>query len=1738
VTRAAAPAFALAVALAAAPAHPGPPSSRAERGTSHEPPPPAAGQSASDEPADRAVVVLSSEEIDDDPAAGLSPAERAERLDSLCNLGKALYENPATQYDAVDVLRDALALVPGSARERVNLGLALLRAGRTEEGIAELEKAQAQDPSIPHTWFNLGIEAKRASQPERAIAQLERMAELVPGEPVTRYNLGVLYKLGGDLERATAAFERAAALDPSLAGPWFQLAASYRQAGRPEDAERAMARFRELKELQRDDAVPEDLEWSYYAELYDPATPAEVAPPSEEPAFRAVATGVEVGARPGLAVLDADGDGGVDLLVWSDAGIALLAGGRSKVDAGLDGIVGVRAAAPGDFDDDGLPDIAAVTADGLVLLRNAGGRFARQATELPELPWRAFSLALWLDYDHDYDVDLVLLGEEAALLRNLGGGIFGDATGAFPFATGTATAAARLDLVADTQGFDLAVAYAGRPGTLYRDLLGGRYEAVPLPGLPAGSRALAAADFDADRFTDLAAAGPEGVALLRNDGDGGLAPVGDPVGPAAHDLAWLDVEGRGALDLLAGGTVLRNLGGGRFAPAGDPGPDAASDVLALAAADFDADGLADFAAVGAADRPAGDAGGSAEDEADRGAGAAVVLFLDALETDARSLTVRLQGTKNPKLAPGAEVEVKAGSSYQKRLYDGVPLTFGLGGRETVDTVRITWPNGLIQNETRVPAGGTVTYEEAARLSGSCPMIFVWNGAEWEFVSDILGVAPLGAAAGDGVYFDVDHDETVQIAGSRLAARDGRYEVRMTEELREVTYLDQVRLLAVDHPAGLELFTDEKFVGPPYPELRLYGVGERLRPVAARDHRGRDVLDRVLARDGTWPAGFERDFSGRAELHWLELDFGTAAGEDDLLLALTGWVDWADGSTFLATAQGGGPELVMPHLQVRDRAGSWVTVIEDMGLPAGKPKSIVVDLSGKFLSASREVRIVTSLVVYWDEAFLSPDVAEPPHRLTALAPTTAELGFRGFSRVVVHPERLEPERFVYADVRPSAPWSQTPGLYTRYGDVAELARTIDDRFVVFGSGDELRLAFDATVLPPLPEDWSRDFLLFVDGWAKDGDANTAHSQTVGPLPYHAMPSYPYEPPHAYPDDPEHRAYLETWQTRPALRLIRPLTETTARGQSTSSSHPTPPSIPFTDVTAEAGVSFVHTSGATPDKLLPETMGGGVAFFDYDGDGDGDLLFVNSAPSRTREAAPAAALPPPVVLYRNDGDWTFTDVTSQTGLAEAVGPGFDGMGVAAGDFDGDGRTDLFLTAVGRDRLLANREGGFVDVTEAAGVGGPADAWSTGAAFFDADGDGDLDLWVVRYVVWSPAVDAELDYRLDGAGRAFAPPQRYDGTDSALFLNRGDGRFAEAPAEAGVRVAGPDGAPAGKGLAVHPVDLDGDGRLDVAVANDTTRNFLFHNLGRGRFEEVGELWGLAYDADGRATGAMGVDSGALGDDGRLALAVGNYADEATSIYRADVEDPTFFADESLATGVAGPTRAPLTFGLLLFDADLDGRLDLLQVNGHVEPDVARLSPAHSYRQPPQLLWNAGPAAPGGAPRFVELPAAATGDLARPLAGRGAAWADVDLDGDLDLAIAQVGGPALLLRNDQATGHRWLRVELAGRPPNRGAIGAEVNLVAGGREQRRTVMPARSYLSQVELPLPFGLGAAEAVDSLRVRWPDGTVEDVPAERLRPGRVVRVEQPAGGHAAAGAGGEPTGTGRRPTRMPAASSPW
>ena len=549
-------------------------------------------------------------------------------------------------------------------------------------------------------------------------------------------------------------------------------------------------------------------------------------------------------------------------------------------------------------------------------------------------------------------------------------------------------------------------------------------------------------------------------------------------------------------------------------------------------------------------------------------------------------------------------------------------------------------------------------------------------------------------------------------------------------------------------------------------------------------------------------------------------------------------------------------------------------------------------------------------------------------------------------------------------------------------------------------------------------------------------------------------------------------------------------------------PEVPVVPFTDITAKAGIDFVHVNGAEGEALLPETMGSGAAFFDFDRDGDQDLLLVNST-----EWSAAEGSGPTMALYANDGAGRFADRTAELGLATS----FYGAGVAVGDVDNDGWVDVFLSAVGPNRLFRNVEGvGFEDVTAAAGVAGADTEWSSSSAFFDADGDGDLDLLVGNYVRWSREIDIEVGYQLTGVGRAYGPPLNYGGTTMDLYRNDGAGMFTDVSEQAGLHILNPaTETPVAKTLGLAPVDIEGDGDIDVLVANDTVRNFLLVNDGDGVFTEEASSYGLAYSREGAATGAMGADAADFRNDGELGFAIGNFANEMTSLYVSQ-GDPTLWSDEAITAGVGAPSRRVLSFGLFFFDYDLDGRLDLLQVNGHLEDDIEVVEPSQQYRQPPQLFWNAGPDAQS---TFVPVQPEAGDGLTRELVGRGSTYADIDGDGDLDVLLLQTGDRPLLLRNDQETGHRWLRflVRGDGEHVNRDAIGAWVEVeqrtAAGTVVQRRRVMPTRSYQSQVEPLVTIGLGASASVDELErieVLWPDGARQAVEVDGLD--RVIEVE--------------------------------
>ncbi len=516
-----------------------------------------------------------------------------------------------------------------------------------------------------------------------------------------------------------------------------------------------------------------------------------------------------------------------------------------------------------------------------------------------------------------------------------------------------------------------------------------------------------------------------------------------------------------------------------------------------------------------------------------------------------------------------------------------------------------------------------------------------------------------------------------------------------------------------------------------------------------------------------------------------------------------------------------------------------------------------------------------------------------------------------------------------------------------------------------------------------------------------------------------------------------------------------------------SAPTEKSAPgtrFRDITQSAGIRFVHNTGAFGKKYLPETMGPGVAFIDYDGDGWQDIFLVNGMdwPGHLRQHSTPK-------LYRNNHDGTFTDVTVRAGLAVEL----YGLGVAVGDYDNDGHDDLFVTALGQSHLFHNNgDGTFTDVTRSAGLWGPQE-FSTSAAWVDYDRDGFLDLVVANYVQWSPETD--IFCTLDGTTKSYCTPESYRGASPRLWHNRGNGTFEDVTRKAGLY------DPTSKGLGVAILDYDQDGWPDILIANDTQPNKLYRNNGNGTFAEKGTLAGVAFSEEGVARAGMGVDAADYDRSGFPSIVVSNFSNQMLALYHN--EGNGLFVDEAPRSEVGRASLLTLGFGCFFFDYDLDGWLDLFVSNGHIENEIERIQRRVRYAQPPHLFRNLGKG------KFREVTAEIGRAFATPRVGRGAAYGDIDNDGALDLLIATNGGPAVLFHNEGTANH-GLRVRLMGTRSNRDGIGAVVRVTAGGQTQRQMLRSGSSYLSQSELMLTFGLGSLPEAEALEVRWPSGQVD------------------------------------------------
>jgi hypothetical protein len=516
---------------------------------------------------------------------------------------------------------------------------------------------------------------------------------------------------------------------------------------------------------------------------------------------------------------------------------------------------------------------------------------------------------------------------------------------------------------------------------------------------------------------------------------------------------------------------------------------------------------------------------------------------------------------------------------------------------------------------------------------------------------------------------------------------------------------------------------------------------------------------------------------------------------------------------------------------------------------------------------------------------------------------------------------------------------------------------------------------------------------------------------------------------------------------------------------SALHAQTPGFRLVDATASAGLQFRHNSGAYGGKLLPETLGSGCAFIDYDGDGWQDILLINGMdwPGHTKQRST-------LKLYRNNRNGTFTDVTKAAGLDIEM----YGMGVAVGDFNNDGFPDVFVTCVGQNRLFRNTgKGTFVDATRTSGLGG-REAFSTSAMWIDFDRDGRLDLFVCNYVRWTAAHDVFCS--LDGKQKSYCTPEAYRGETCWLFRNRGNGTFEDVTATCGIFDS------SSKSLGVALIDYDQDGWPDIFVANDTQPNKLYRNLRNGRFRDVALEAGVALSEDGKARAGMGVDSADFDGSGRPGLAITNFDNEMIGLYRPQAGT---FADVANRSGVGVASLTRLGFGCVFADLDLDGALDLVVANGHIDETVRNIRGNVGYAQTPLLFLNQGNAT------FRDVATQAGSGFAQPRVGRGLAYGDFDRDGDVDLLMTTNNGPAVLFRNDQTSGNRSVRFRLIGTQSNRDAIGATVRIYHGGTSQSRVVRSGSSYLSQSELPVTFGLGKRDVIDRVTIAWPNGRAEE-----------------------------------------------
>jgi cytochrome c-type biogenesis protein CcmH/NrfG len=801
-------------------------------------------------------------------------------------------------------------------------------------------------------------------------------------------------------------------------------------------------------------------------------------------------------------------------------------------------------AAFADYDNDGFLDLYIVKEGGDILYRNAGKGIFENVTDKAQVGSKTGgNKALFFDMDHDGDLDLYETRSNSNLMfRNNGDGTFQEQAEKMGLSckNDNSQEAAFGDFD-DDGDIDLYTVNKNSTNILFSNQRQGFFKDVTEEsGLKSsgGSSAVAVGDYNNDGFLDLFVTSVNGGQneLYLNKGNGTFEPAKKShemfsalQHVKAYDAKFFDFDNDGYQDLIIAGEseekggrgvfLYHNDGKGNFEDVSRLLPDEPKSGNQISLFDYNDDGDLDVIISGI--------------------NGGITLLRNDGGSNNHYLTMKLVGlragsAKNNHFGIGAKVEVRAGDLYQSMVVTDPSIHFGLGNRAKADVIRITWTNGVPQNI--FSPGTDQALIEAQTLKGSCPFLFTWNGNDFVFVKDVmwrsaLGM-PMGIMGGNTAYaFPDASDDYIKIPGDLLKPKEGLYSIQLTSELWETMYYDKVELVAVDHPDSVDVFVPEQFSPPPFPGNKQIQVKEKHLPVSATDSRGDNVLPFISAKDDKYLADFNPDkYQGVTEMHDLILDPGKAGNDKNLFLFLNGWIFPTDASINVALSQSHNLQVIRPYVQVINNKGEWETVIENLGFPMGKDKTVIADLTGKYLSDDHRIKIRTNMEIYWDYIFFSNNISDSPAVSTVLNPVSADLHYRGFSHMFRKGGRYGPQWFDYSKVDKNKKWRDLSGNYTRYGNVLPLITESDNKYIIANAGDEASIIFDAKALPGLKTGWKRDFLIHTIGWVKDGDINTALGSTVLPLPFHGMKSYPPSATDLYPQDADHQKYLKEYNTR--------------------------------------------------------------------------------------------------------------------------------------------------------------------------------------------------------------------------------------------------------------------------------------------------------------------------------------------------------------------------------------------------------------------------------------------------------------------------------------------------------------------------------------------------------------------------------------------------------------------------------